>query len=94
MRGRIKRAGLRANDVLVGLRKTGHLTEDAVLSALDGLREGVSEFYFHPATTATPALEAAAPGYNRRGELHALTSRPVANRLNALGLVPIGFSDL
>jgi hopanoid biosynthesis associated protein HpnK len=94
MRGRIKRAGLRANDVLVGLRKTGHLTEDAVLSALDGLREGVSEFYFHPATTATAALEAAAPGYNRRGELHALTSRPVANRLNALGLVPIGFSDL
>lgn len=94
MRGRIRRAGLRANDVLVGLRETGHLTEDRVLSALDKLQDGVSEFYFHPATAATPALKAAAPDYDRLGELHALTSRPVANRLKALGLSPMGFSDL
>ncbi len=94
MRGRIRRAGLRANDVLVGLRETGHLTEAAVLSALDNLQDGVSEFYFHPATAATPALRTAAPDYDRLGELHALTSRPVANRLKALGLAPIGFGDL
>ena len=94
MRARIKRAGLKHNDVLVGLRDSGHLTEARVLSALDRLQEGVSEFYFHPATATTPALEAAAPGYDRTGELHALTSRPVALRLAALGLVPCGFRDL
>ncbi len=94
MRRRLKNAGLRINDVLVGLRDTGHLTEDRVLSALDKLQDGVSEFYFHPATTATAMLEANAPGYDRLGELHALTSRPVALRLQALGLMPKGFSDL
>jgi len=94
MRRRLKNAGLRINDVLVGLRDTGYLTEDRVLSALDKLQDGVSEFYFHPATAATVLLEANAPGYNRLGELHALTSRPVAQRLQALGVMPKGFSDL
>ena len=94
MRARLARAGLKHNDILVGLRASGHLTEARVLSALDHLQEGVSEFYFHPATTVTPALATAAPGYDRTGELHALTSRPVALRLAALGLVPCGFRDL
>ena len=94
MRSRLRRAGLRSNDVLVGLRDSGHITEDRVLSALDKLQDGVSEFYFHPATATTPELEANAPGYDRRGELHALTSRPVALRLQALGLTPTGFSNL
>ncbi len=76
MRRRLKNAHVRINDALVGLRDTGHLTEDRVLSALDKLQDGVSEFYFHPATAATAMLEANAPGYDRLGELHALTSRP------------------
>lgn len=94
MRARLARAGLKHNDVLVGLKHSGHLTEARVLSALDRLQDGVSEFYFHPATAATAALVAAAPGYDRTGEFHALTSRPVALRLAALGLVPGGFRDL
>jgi len=94
MRRRIRGAGLKCNDRLVGYHLTGHLTESRVLSALDALRDGVSEFYFHPATRSTPALEAAAPGYDRAGELRALTSRPVAARLVALDLHTIGFSDL
>jgi hopanoid biosynthesis associated protein HpnK len=94
MRKRIRAAGLRTNDRVVGYHLTGHLTEDRVLSALDKLEDGVSEFYFHPAMRSTPALEAAAPGYNRIGELKALTSRPVAGRLVALGLNTMGFSDL
>ena len=94
MRRRLRGAGLAYNDVLVGLKDSGHITEARVLSALDRLQDGVSEFYFHPATAATPALEANAPGYDRLGELHALTSRPVAHRLKALGLTPVGFADL
>jgi hopanoid biosynthesis associated protein HpnK len=94
MRRRLRNAGLPINDVLVGLRDTGHLTEARVLSALDTLQDGVSEFYFHPATAATADLEAAAPGCDRLGEFQALTSRPVAKRLEALGLRPTGFSNL
>jgi chitin disaccharide deacetylase len=94
MRRRIRHAGLASNDVLVGLRHSGHMTEARVLAALDRLQDGINEFYFHPATATTPALETAAPGYNRMGELQALTSRPVAQRLEALGLIPVGFGDL
>jgi hopanoid biosynthesis associated protein HpnK len=94
MRMRLSKAGVRYNDTLVGLYDTGHVTEARVLSALDKLKDGVSEFYFHPATSTTPMLEANAPGYNRLGELQALTSRPVAARLAALGLKPLGFRDL
>lgn len=94
MRARLRRAGLRHNDAVVGLRDTGRLTEARVLRALDRLGEGITEFYFHPATQTTSALEAAAPGYDRVGELRALTSRPVAARLAALDLKPLGFRDL
>lgn len=94
MRRRLRKDGVRTNDQLMGYRLTGHLTEARVLSALDKLQDGVTEFYFHPAIRTTPALEAAAPGYDRIGELHALTSRPVAARLVALDLITMGFSDL
>lgn len=94
MRRRIRNAGLRHNDHLVGYHLSGQFTEARVLSALDTLQDGVSEFYFHPAVKNTRSLEAVAPGYDRTGELRALTSRPVAARLVALDLITQGFSDL
>ena len=42
---------------------------------------------------ATPMLDAAAPGYDRAGELAALTSPRVAGRLRDLGLTPSCFRD-
>jgi len=94
MRARLRRANLKTNDVVVGLRHTGHMTEARVLEGLDNLQDGVSEFYFHPATALTRALEDNAPGYDRLGELRALKSPAVAARLKDLNVVPTGFSDL
>jgi len=94
MRARLKRAGLRHNDAIVGMGATGHLTEARVLAGLDRLPDGVTEFYFHPAPGTTPALEKAAPGYDRTGELAALLSRDVAAKLRALGLKTGGFRDI
>lgn len=94
MRARLKRAGLRFNDRVVGLHATGHVTEEVVLRTLAAPPPGVTEFYFHPAVRTTPALEAAAPGYDRQGELAALTSPAVRERLSALGLAPAGFRDI
>jgi len=94
MRWRFGRAGMVCNDRLVGLSATGHMTEARVLAALDRLRDGVTEFYFHPAEWATPELEQAAPGYDRTGELDALLSPAVARRLQELGLKSINFNQL
>ncbi|MGE4062085.1 MAG: hopanoid biosynthesis-associated protein HpnK [Rhodospirillaceae bacterium] len=87
-------AGIACNDRVVGLHQTGHVTEELVLRALADLEPGVTEFYLHPAVTATPRLEAAAPGYDRTGELAALVSPRVAARLTELGLRPLCFSDI
>ena len=94
MRARLRNGGFVFNDRLVGLTHTGHLTEARVLRLLDAVGDGVSELYFHPATAATPALDTAAPGYDRTGELAALCSPTVAARIAALGLKPSVFRDL
>lgn len=93
-RARLKAAGVRHNDVLVGMADTGHLTAEKVCGALTRIKDGVSEFYFHPASRSTPELEKQAPGYDRTGELEALLSPMVVEALRAQGLKPIGFQDL
>jgi len=94
MRRRIAQAGLRHNDVLLGLRASGHLNTDSVLALIDRLPDGVSEMYFHPATRRTSELAALMPGYDNEGEFAALTNPAVKRCLQALGVTPVGFADL
>ncbi|MGE3334377.1 MAG: hopanoid biosynthesis-associated protein HpnK [Rhodospirillaceae bacterium] len=94
MKRRLKRAGLSFNDRVVGMHATGHVNENLVLNKLAALPPGATEFYLHPAVRTTPALEAAAPGYDRAGELAALTSARVGARLKELALTPACFRDL
>lgn len=94
LRARLRRAGIRHNDRLIGMAATGHLTADKVVAALTHIKDGVSEFYFHPASRSTPELEAQAPGYDRLGELEALLSPMVADTLREKGLKPLGFAHV
>ncbi len=94
LRRRLRAAGIRHNDVLAGMADTGHLTAEKVLAALTRIEDGVTEFYFHPASRSTPDLEAQAPGYDRLGELEALLSPMVAAALRDLGVKTVGFADL
>ena len=94
LRARLRAAGIRHNDTIVGMSATGHLTADKVCAALVQIKDGVTEFYFHPASRSTPTLEAQAPGYDRQGELNALLSPMVAATLAEMGLKPLGFRDL
>jgi hopanoid biosynthesis associated protein HpnK len=94
LRARLRAAGICHNDAIVGMRATGHLTAERVLAALTRIKDGVTEFYFHPASRTTAALEAQAPGYDRQGELSGLLSSLVAARLAEMGLKTKGFRDL
>lgn len=94
MRHRIKHAGLRHNDTLLGLRDSGHLDEALLLDLLRQLPLGITELYCHPATRRTPQLAAMMPDYDNETEFAALTSPLVSDRLRALGLKPVGFADL
>jgi hopanoid biosynthesis associated protein HpnK len=94
MRRRLVRAGFVCNDWLAGLSATGHMNETRVLACLGVLKDGVTEFYFHPAEWASPELKRNAPDYDRTGELEALLSPAVVHRLQDLGLKPMVFRDL
>jgi chitin disaccharide deacetylase len=74
MRARILRAGLVANDAMFGMSETGRMTLARVLRIIEELPDGLSEIYFHPATTAWDEGDSLTKGYDRMGELAALTS--------------------
>ena len=98
MRLRLRLAGIRCNDHVLGLSQTGGMTESVVLALLDRadtLPQGsVSELYFHPATRRCPKLIQTMPDYDHQGELQALLSPRVRAALKERGLRPIAFSDL
>jgi hopanoid biosynthesis associated protein HpnK len=98
MRMRLRGAGIRCNDYVLGLSQTGNMTEAVVLALLEQagrLADGsVSELYFHPAVRRCPELARTMPDYDHEGELRALTSPLVRVALKRQGLEGIAFSDL
>lgn len=91
---RARRAGLRVNDHLLGLAATGRMTESETLRLIEGLPPGVTELYFHPATSRPPELTGPMPDYRHMDELAALMSPALAARLAAMGVPRIRFGDL
>ncbi|HYQ92434.1 MAG TPA: hopanoid biosynthesis-associated protein HpnK, partial [Candidatus Competibacteraceae bacterium] len=91
---RLRRAGIRCNDYVFGLRDSSAMDEATVLRLLAQLPEGVSEMYFHPATRRCTELDLSMPGYQVEQELAALTSPAVRQTLERLGVTPIAFSEL
>ena len=94
MRARMRRAGVRFNDHLFGMRDSGRMEEDLVLRQLRGLPDGVSEMHFHAATRPSPVLERTMPGYRHQAELEALLSPAVRSAIGASGARVGSFSDL
>ncbi|MEW6301553.1 MAG: hopanoid biosynthesis-associated protein HpnK [Thermodesulfobacteriota bacterium] len=94
LKSRLRRAGIRANDFLFGLRDTGAMDEPAVLRLLSRLPEGVTEMYFHPAARRCPELVGLMPAYRHEHEFAALVSPRVRAALEREGIRPIGFRDL
>ena len=98
MRVRLRQAGIRCNDYLLGLSQTGVMTEPVVLALLEqaGRLPGrsVSELYFHPATRHCSEWTGTMPDYDHRGELQALISPRVRVALERRGVELIAFSDL
>ena len=94
MQGSLLRNGITHNHWLLGIKDSGHLTEERLLSLLDMLPDGVSEIHCHPASRRTPAIADAMPGYDNVAEFEALLSQKVRTRLVSMGLSGRGFSDL
>ncbi len=85
MRHRLRKADVRFNEFIFGLRASGHMSEEVFLRIVARLPFGVSEIYFHPAM----------PGPMTNGEeFSALISPRVRMALETAGVEPIAFCDL
>jgi hopanoid biosynthesis associated protein HpnK len=91
---RARRDGLFVNDHLLGLAATGQMTEERTLALIADLRPGVTELYFHPATSRPPELAGPMPEYRHMDELAALLSPALKERLAAMSVPRIRFGDL
>jgi chitin disaccharide deacetylase len=87
LRWRLHRAGIRTNDYVFGLSRTGAMNEATLLAVLEDLPRGITEIYFHPCLDATE-------GPGSPDEVRALTSAKVRQALAERDIVPIGFGDL
>lgn len=90
VRARLRRAGMLVPDQVFGLAWSGAMTADRVRGLLERLPDGLTEVYTHP---ATGSYRDAAPGYDYRGELSALTD-PLAKAVVTRDSIALGrFSD-
>ena len=94
MRSRLRRARLHFNDYVFGLFDSGCMSAERTIQILRRLPEGVSEIYFHPATSRCPEIERLMPCYRHEEEFAALTSPAVKLAVEKLGVQRIAFSDL
>lgn len=85
-RPRLERLGIRYAGEVKGLLNSGHMTEDYLLRALDGVGDGLTEIYFHPGCHPCSTLKRRMPDYQHEAELAALTSPRVKEKLARLGI--------
>jgi hopanoid biosynthesis associated protein HpnK len=94
VRDRLDRAGIAHNDYVVGIAKTGQMTEGVLLDALARLPDGVGEIYCHPAVVGEGALSQGMRDYRHADELAALLSPRVEAAIEAAGATRGGFTDV
>jgi chitin disaccharide deacetylase len=94
MERRLHAAGITTNDIVLGIRHSGHMTREVVLRLLDELPDGVTELYFHPATQAWEGIDPQIAAYDFAGELDALLSPDVRAKIEAAGAEMTTYSDL
>lgn len=94
LRRQANRAELATNDHVFGIAWSGHMTAERVLCLVRHLPEGVSEFYFHPATRRDPLLAALMPTYEHTAELAALLDPRLRAALVDQSAVLTSYGDL
>jgi len=94
LKAMLKRQGLVTNDQVFGLAWSGAMTEARIAALIPHLPDGVSEIYFHPATSLTPKLAETMPTYRPADELAALLSPEVKRLVAAHGIGRTSFTDL
>ena len=91
LRHQAVRAGLQVNDRVFGIAWSGHMTAERLVRLVPHLPTGLTEIYFHPATTRDTRLQDLMPGYEHEAELAALLDPGVREAFNAAGVERTGY---
>lgn len=92
LKARVRRRRLLAADRVFGLAWSGAMTETRVAGLLAHLPDGLTEIYFHPATSNS--FSGAAPGYRYSDELAALVAPGIVVAARGDDIRLVGYSDL
>jgi hopanoid biosynthesis associated protein HpnK len=92
LKARVQRRHLFAADRVFGLAWSGAMTEARVAGLLAHLPDGLTEIYFHPATSNS--FPGAAPGYRYTDELAALVAPEIVLAARGRDIRLVGYSDL
>jgi chitin disaccharide deacetylase len=92
LKARVRRRRLLAADRVFGLAWSGAMTESRVAGLLAHLPDGLTEIYFHPATSNS--FSGATPGYCYIDELAALVAPRITLAVKGAGIRLVGYSDL
>lgn len=85
-RPHLEKLGISFAGEVKGLLNSGRMTEGYLLRALDGLKDGITEIYFHPGCYPCGELRRRMPDYLHERELLALTSPRIMEKLKSLGI--------
>jgi chitin disaccharide deacetylase len=92
LKARVRRHRLLAADSVFGLAWSGAMTESRVAGLLAHLPDGVTEIYFHPATSNS--FSGATPGYRYADELAALVAPRIISAAKGGDIRLISYSNL
>ena len=93
LRRRAIAAELPVNDYVFGLNDCGAMVETRVLQFLDRVPNGISEFYFHPATKRWVGTDNLPEHYRPVEEFAALTNADIKAKVTALELPLVSFRE-
>lgn len=83
-RPELDRLGIMYAAEVKGVLNSGRMTEAYIFNIIDGLREGLTEIYFHPGILPDAEISRRMPDYRHQEELAAITSAAVKQRLHQL----------
>jgi hopanoid biosynthesis associated protein HpnK len=82
----LQRLGIGYAGEVKGVLNSGRMTVEYVLGILDGLQDGLTEFYFHPGILLDAEISRRVPGYRHQEELAAIKSPLIRQRLKELNI--------
>jgi chitin disaccharide deacetylase len=94
MQWRLRRHGIRHNDVLLGLAETGALDSKTLIFLIGGLSDGTAELMCHPATGPWAGMDPKARDFRHDVEYEALIDEATIAAVRDSGVILVTYGDV